>query len=176
MLIVCYYINIMAKRKQCKASKKKKKKTKCCVKRKKGGGTKKGGRGKKRGGNVGARRKRVLGRSASHRLRSILPFLQTFKDLSSRQRGIMLGHIDDKSCEVVCEAISNVLCNPRVPELHRKRLRRSLMPHKKHLRILLKKGTSKKVKRQKLSEIGGFPLAAILSTAVPLLLDLLLKK
>ena len=110
------------------------------------------------------------------RLREVIPFLQTFKDLRPNQRGILINHIDDKSCEILYEAIANVLRSPRISDGQKKKLRRALQAHKSCLRSLISSKTSKTVKRKKLQQIGGFPLATILATAVPLVLDLLMKK
>ena len=115
-------------------------------------------------------------RVSKRRLREILPFLQTFKDLQPTQRGIMLAHLDDKSCEVLYEAISNVLQNPTVTEAQRKRLKKVLQPHRQCLRSLISRRGSRASKRKKLQQIGGFPFAAILGTAIPLLVNLLTSR
>lgn len=110
------------------------------------------------------------------KLREVIPFLQTFKDLRPNQRSILIGHIDDKSCEILYEAIANVLRSPRISDGQRKKLRKILQAHKSCLRSLISNKTSRTLKRKKLQQIGGFPLATILATAVPLVLDLLMKK
>lgn len=115
-------------------------------------------------------------RVSKKRLREILPFLQTFKDLRPAQRSIMLAHLDDKSCEILYEAVSNVLRNPTVSAAQRKRLRKVLQPHKHCLRSLISRSGSSANKRRKLQKIGGFPFSAILSTAIPLLLNLIASR
>lgn len=109
------------------------------------------------------------------RLREILPFLQTFKELRPTQRCILIAHIDDVSCEVLCETICNVLKNPKVASKQRTKLKRLLQPHKNSLRALSTPSTSKSVKKKKLHQLGGFPLSALLSTAIPLLLSRLTR-
>lgn len=121
-------------------------------------------------------RKNGMQRVSKRRLREILPFLQTFKDLKASQRGIMLAHLDDKSCETLYETVSNVLKNPMVTAAQRKKLKKVLLPHKHCLRSLTTRSGSARSKRKKLQKIGGFPFAAILGTAIPLLLNLIASK
>ena len=109
------------------------------------------------------------------KLRDILPFLQTFKELRPAQRGILLAHLDDSSCEILCDAVANVLKNPKVNSATRKKLGKSLNPHKVLLRKLANPKESTKSKRKILYKVGGFPLASILTAAVPLLLNLFSK-
>ena len=110
--------------------------------------------------------------SSNKRLRKLLPFLQTLKQLRPAQRSILLAHIDDVSCEMLYETISNVLRNGKVTPAQQKRLKKALLPHKSCLRTLMSKTCSKQRKRHNLNQIGGFPLGTILATAIPLLLNL----
>lgn len=112
-------------------------------------------------------------RCSMKRLSKILPFLQTFKELRPSQRGIMLAHLDDSSCKILQETIANVLRNPSVSESRKKKLRKVLQPHKSALRNLARGSSSGGAKKKTLYKIGGLPLAAILSTAIPILLDVI---
>ena len=103
-----------------------------------------------------------------------LPLLQTLKELNQRQRCIVLSHLNDGSCESVCEAISNVVKNPKIKSSGK--LKRQLNPHKKALRFIANKRATVKQRRKKLVQLGGNPIAAILATAVPFLLNLLTRK
>jgi hypothetical protein len=117
--------------------------------------------------------KTKMSQRGTKRLRTILPFLQTMKELKPAQRGIMLAHLDDNSCQILCEAAANVLTNPRITK-QRKKLREALLPHKKILRTLATtNGRNVGFKRKTLYKLGANPLGYILSAAVPLLLDLL---
>ncbi len=104
-------------------------------------------------------------------LKKILPFLQVLKDIKPVQRKILLAHLDDQSLNNICEATSNVLHNPNLTSKQKTRLRRYLNPHKSSIRYLSRKKTTVKNKKKKLFEIGGNPLAFILSAAIPLLID-----
>jgi Mg/Co/Ni transporter MgtE len=110
------------------------------------------------------------------RLRKVLPFLQVLRELRPGQRSILLSHLDDESCEMVYEAVANVLKNSKVTAAKRRRLKKALEPHKKCLRTLISKKSSKSTKRKNLAAVGGFPIGTILATALPILLDLFTKK
>ena len=109
------------------------------------------------------------------RLRKVLPFLQVLRELRPQQRSILLSHIDDESCEMVYEAVANVLKNSKVTSAQRRRLKKALEPHKKCLRTLISNKSSRSAKRKNLLAVGGFPIGMILSAALPLLLNLLTK-
>jgi hypothetical protein len=109
-------------------------------------------------------------------LQDILPFIHTFKTLRPAQRVILLAHLDDKSCNLLCECCANVLHNSKIPTAKRKRLSKALLPHKAALRQLVHPSGSLTAKRKKLYQLGGGPLSLILGTALPLLVDLLRKK
>lgn len=119
--------------------------------------------------------KQPKGKSPRGKKRAILTFLQTLKGLRPAQRTTILSHLDHESCEVLYETISNVLRNPDVTPSRRIRLRSVLSPHKNTLRFLSSKQRSLSSKKKRLPQMGGFPLAAILSAAIPLLLGLLRK-
>ena len=115
-------------------------------------------------------------RKNSKKLSKLLPFLKVLNDINGQNRTILLSHINSESCSDLCETISNVLKNPSMGESERKRLRKMLSPHKQCLRSLVKKNQSVKQKQKKLQKIGGSPLGVILSSAIPLLLDILVKR
>ena len=116
------------------------------------------------------------GGSKKSHLKKVLPFLQMFKELRPVQRGILLDHLNDESCETLCETITNVLTNPKLAKGKRTKLKKVLAPHKNSLRSLTKPRLSKKTKRKRLNQIGGFPIAAILGAAIPLLINLITRK
>lgn len=138
-----------------------------------GGGSKLKQKNKKRKKQTAAKRSVRRGKK---QLCDILPFLQTFKELHPSQRGIMLAHLDEKSCNTLYETIANVLRNPNLSETRRKKLRGVLHPYKAAFRTLIKTTGNNAAKRKTLYKIGGFPLATVLGAAIPLLLDIVRKK
>jgi len=105
-------------------------------------------------------------------LKRMLPLLQTIKDFKPKQRrSILLNHLDDEACETIYEAVANVLKNERVDPKTRLRLKKKLAAHKNDLRYLASPSKKPALKKKKLAKMGGFPLTAILSAAIPLLLS-----
>ena len=101
------------------------------------------------------------GAGGKRRLRMILPFLQTLRELKPTQRQILLAHIDIPSCEILYETIANVLSSERVSVKTRRRLKKTLAAHKKCLRVLVNKKKSHANRRKKLYSIAGSPLALV---------------
>lgn len=110
------------------------------------------------------------------RAKELLLLFSLLKQLKHKQRVGVIKYLDEKSTESLYEAIHNVLHNKNVSPQRRNRLKRILRPHKNLLRYLGNKKRSKKIKQQKLAEIGGSPLALILSTAIPILTEVLINK
>ena len=108
--------------------------------------------------------------------KKLLPLYLLLKQLPSKKRTELLQYLDEESAESLYEAVHNILTNPIIGPTQRRRLYRVLKPHKVTLRYLGDKRKSKKQKRQKLAQIGGNPLALILSTAIPILTEILMKK
>jgi len=124
-----------------------------------------------------ARKKSCGGRRSKTKLRKeYLPFMQTLKQINPSHRTILLGHLNDETCEALYEAVKNVLENPKITPSRRAMLRKRLSPHKKVLRNLVKKSGSRSAKKKNLTKLGGNPLALILGTAIPLLLDVIFPR
>ena len=102
----------------------------------------------------------------------LLPFLNLLKTLKPANRVILLSHLDDKTRDVLYETINSVLKSDSVPMRKRMFLRSKLWPFKEDLRYLANKKRTRKQKRSKLTQMGGAPLGYIVSTAIPLLLNL----
>lgn len=117
---------------------------------------------------------RVNRNQSRKKIAQILPLLQTLKDTKPGQRGLLLGHLDNPTTENLCEAVCNVLRNNSVPGKQQNKLRRALAPHKLTLRGIADKKKSVKSRKKKLVQLGGFPFTAILSAAIPLLMNLLM--
>lgn len=120
-----------------------------------------------------AAQKKNAARASRAKLEKILPMLQSLKKASPKYRPILLSHMDGPSCNAMYETIHNVLTNPRVPVGQRKKLRKMLFPYKNELRYLATQLNSE-TKKRKLIQMGGtIPFGSILSTAIPLLLNVL---
>ena len=110
-------------------------------------------------------------------LRDIVPFLQTLKKIPNPStRSIVLSHLDEDACEMLCGAIYNVFFNNRVPDKKKRRLAKILRPHAEPLTALSERRGNTAFKKKKLAQIGGGPLTTILGTAIPLFLSVLADK
>ena len=114
-------------------------------------------------------------RGDSRRLKSFLdaiPFLSVLSDLSPKQRSIIVGHLDAPSCKVICEVVAGLATSRNLTARQKSKLKKLYAVHKKCFQDVKKKKCSARVRRKRLGEVGGFPLGAILATAVPLLVQL----
>jgi hypothetical protein len=159
------------------------------AKKPRGGGRRGGKRTKKRGKKKKKSRGRKGRRSGGsckavtaakkRKLRNILPLLKTLQDVRPHNnRSILLSHLDDEACEALYETLYNVMGNPKLGDKKKASLRKILWDQQDNIDFLTKSGKkfTPKLKRKKLAAMGGFPLAAILSAGIPLLLDLLTSK
>lgn len=111
------------------------------------------------------------------KIKHILPLVKTLQDIKPRKnRSILLSHLDDEACQALYETIFNVLYSDKLHPSVRQKLKRILKHYKKPIEYLGNKRHKASLKRKRLVAMGGFPLTAILSAAVPLLIDLLLPK
>ena len=107
----------------------------------------------------------------------VLPLLQSLSDVKpTNRRSILLSHLDDEACELLYETIRHVISNENVTPKDKTRLAKALGPHKKDILSIVDgaKGGGKKaraLKKMKLAQMGGFPLAAVLRFAIPMLLS-----
>lgn len=105
----------------------------------------------------------------------LLPLLGVLKKLPSSDRVILMSHLDDKTRDTLYETIAHVLRSPSVPMRKKLFLKSKLGPFKKHLRFLADKRKPSKLKKNRLTQMGGAPMGYVLRTAVPLLLNLYQK-
>ena len=112
---------------------------------------------------------------APHSLRKVLPFMHTLRTLKPAQRIILLEHLDTKSQAALYSALRKVINSKTTPIAHREKLKRILAPHKKSLRYLVDAKKPLRLKKKKLVQMGG-QLGAVLGVAIPVLLDLLMKR
>ena len=109
------------------------------------------------------------------KLQKVLPFLQAIKNLNPAHRSVLMNHLDDDSWDLLFQTVSNVISNPLIPGKRKLHLKRQLSRYKAPLRHIANKNASKSSRKKKMLQMGGNPLALILSTAIPLLLDILRK-
>jgi len=103
----------------------------------------------------------------------ILPFLTSLEKLDPQAQHILLSHLDDESCKILCQIVYTVVKRaPKLEEGERAFLTQHIGDHGKNIRCILNGKESIKKKKRALTEIGGNPLLAILGTAVPILFNL----
>ncbi len=102
----------------------------------------------------------------------LIPLLNVLKSLKSDDRVIILAHLDDETRDGLYATIAAVLKSEKVPIETRLALHRKLKNHKDCLAHIVSQKTSSKVKKKKLTQMGGGPMKLILQTALPLLLRL----
>jgi len=101
-----------------------------------------------------------------------LELLELVKSIRpTKQRATLLKYLNEEGCERMYQTVANVLKNSKLDTKKREKLKCTLLPHKNTLRYLAKKSKSKSLKKRKLEQLGGFPLTAILTTAIPLLIE-----
>lgn len=105
-----------------------------------------------------------------------LPLMQVLKKLKHYERQIIVDHLDDKACRSLKKCLQTVLKQgKKVPEKERSKLTRCFRRHKPLFTKLLAGSGAGFGDKRTLARLGGNPLALILSTAIPLLLDLFHK-
>jgi hypothetical protein len=109
------------------------------------------------------------------RTKVLLPLLQVLKSLTSEQRTIVLAHLDDKTRDFIYETITTVLRSEKLPFRKRAALKEKLSPYKNDLRYISDKKKSRAQKKNRLTQLGGGPMAHVLKTAIPMLLNLFPK-
>jgi hypothetical protein len=156
--------------------KKKKKATKRCATK---GKYKKSGKSYKRGDVEGEMfiAPKLSASARKEKARKVLPLLRVLQDFKPKsRRSILLSHLDDESCEALYEAVANVMLSDRIHPTVRAKLKRILNRNREPLTILSDKEADPALKKRHLTQMGGGVLSLILSTAIPLLIDLLRPK
>ena len=107
-------------------------------------------------------------------LKHHLPLMQVLKKLKHYERQIVIDHLDDKACLELKNSLHTVLTKKsKVPEAERAKLKRCLKQNHALFSKLLTPKTGKCSQKKTLARLGGNPLALILSSAIPLLLNLI---
>lgn len=111
-------------------------------------------------------------------VKTAIPLLQVLKEMKGYQRQIILSHLDNKSLELICDGVGCVF--KKHPQQIDSRVRKKVFgvarQNRKKLQLLMS-GRQKNLssKKRALIQLGGNPLALILSTAIPLLMNLFRK-
>lgn len=107
----------------------------------------------------------------------LLPLLQTLMGMTPAQRTVVVAHLDTKSQDMLIDTIDYVLRMGRqkLPKDKAAELSEVLSEHKDDLRYVCDRKRPIKSRRKRMQQIGGFPIGLVLSTALPLLLNLLKK-
>lgn len=105
----------------------------------------------------------------------VVPLMQALKKMTPTQRTIILAHLDDKTHATLCDVVSRVVKSKSIPKKRSKSLKKRLAPYKADFRFVTSAKNSAKAKKKRLVQMGGNPLALILGTALPLLLNLFRK-
>ncbi len=111
------------------------------------------------------------------KVRKHLPLIQVLKEIKPYQRQIVVDHLDDDACQSLGFCVSTVLSQGN-SLINRKQVKCCVKANKSTIKNIIKSPKTKKqrqAKKHALAAFGGGPLALILSTAIPLLLNLLKK-
>lgn len=104
--------------------------------------------------------------------RNLLPLLQVLKHIKPEDRIILLSHFSDEAKDDLYKTISHVLLTDSVPKRRRRTLHAKLAPYKKIIKNLMSSRTSPRGKRKRVVQLGGNALGYVLSTAVPMFVNL----
>jgi len=114
---------------------------------------------------------------ALKRKNTALPLMQVLVGMTPAQRTIIVQHLNDEAQDMLLDSVKYVLqVAPKKMNSERKNnLSGALKEHKCNLRYLCDHKRTVKLRRRRLRQMGGFPLGLILSTAIPMLLNLFTK-
>ena len=101
-----------------------------------------------------------------------IPLLQILSEMKGYQRQIILDHLDNESCVAVSDSILHLL---KKTKNNNPSIKKCVAENKRCFKSILNDKNKKKKKRA-LAKVGGGPLGLILSSVVPLLVDLIVKK
>lgn len=101
------------------------------------------------------------------KFRKCMPLLKTLSKISPEERQQLITFLDEKGCEALINCIQNTLYNKQLRKATVP-LRPTLLKHKLDFKNLLNEKKTSKQKRDKLVQVGGFPLGLILSTLLPI--------
>lgn len=101
---------------------------------------------------------------------NFIRFLKTLKELKPKQRDVLLQHLDNNSCDILYDTVTNVLNSRLLTEKQKIQLQKKLLPHRSCLQDLSRASTHLPTRKKKISQAGtGSVLLPIISAAIPLL-------
>lgn len=121
---------------------------------------------------VAKKRQKSAKKPSRAKFGKLLPMLQSLHKASPRHRSVLLSHLDNSSVDALCETAHNVLCNPALPTVSKRRLKKTLAPYKSELRYIANKKNSQSNKKKRIVRMGGFPWGALLGVGIPMLMNL----
>ena len=105
-----------------------------------------------------------------------LPLLKILQDLPDDHRQIVIDHLDEKTCESVIDCIKRVVKSGKKLKSNQE-LREFILKNQHQIqRLLTNKGGSFTRRRRSLAQFGGGPLALVMSFAVPLIVDHIIRQ
>lgn len=94
--------------------------------------------------------------------------------LKNFERQIILDHLDSTACDSLSNCIKIVLKKKKkLSPAQKAKVKKIISDHRQTFDNVLNK---KRKRKRDLAKLGGFPFAFLLSTAIPLLINLLKKK
>ena len=108
-------------------------------------------------------------------VREHLPLLQILSEIKNHQRQIIIDKLDDKAINALAKCIKFILATKK---------KKVKIPYSNYLSSIIKTNKSqinailqsKKKRKRALTQIGGSPLALILSTVIPIITEEVLKQ
>lgn len=113
-------------------------------------------------------------------MRDHIALFQTLKELKPYQRQIIVDHLNPKACECLQECVRLVMktgvkrTKKKKPTALMQKFQKAVKQNPTLFKHLLSRGKAGQVPRQ-MAQVGGFPLGFILSTAIPMLMNLIKK-
>ena len=121
----------------------------------------------------GGTRSDIVMRTQDRRgIKQTLPLLQVLKELRPSRRGVVLNALCNRRCESIVEGVRHILQCRKYSCSDRLKIRRVLLPHKKHLRYLCDRSVPVTKRRARLRHLPAQTLDAILGIAIPCLLHI----
>lgn len=100
-------------------------------------------------------------------LRRAYPLLKYLAKVPSKHRPAAMRYITHDGCDAIKEAVSNTITNKSLSVEERKRIQETLLPYKRHYKLLLKEPDPARRKRT-LVRLGS-SLDIVFSTALPII-------
>ena len=103
-----------------------------------------------------------------------MSLFKIMRDLPLDQQFVLLHHLDSQACNDLSSCILEVVSGKHLSKEQKEHLKDNLLPYKPLLRDLAKK--SRKDTKDLIPQLGGGGLSLLLSTGIPLLIDIARRK